>query len=83
MYDVLFIDDKFDEIKDTYFRLKKEHIRCYYSAGYEEELPDEEKFAFTKVRYVCLDFYLENRGINTSTPPKMLLQHLLISLMDS
>ena len=64
MYDVIFIDDKFEEIEHTFLSLKSEHIRCFYSDGLKN-LPKEEKEKrpFKNVRYFCLDFYLENRGI--------------------
>jgi DnaJ-class molecular chaperone len=33
MYDILFIDDKFKEIKETFSCLQDKHIRCFYSDG--------------------------------------------------
>ena len=67
MYDVLFIDDHFNEIEETFFELKKRHIRCFYSDG--ENLPknEKEKTLFKNVKYICLDYFLENRGINESS----------------
>ncbi len=66
MYDILFIDDKFEEIKDTFFALQKDHIRCFYSDG-ENNLPqtDKEKLPFKNLRYICLDLHLENLSIST------------------
>ncbi len=67
MYDVLLIDDKFEEIKETFLKLKKHHIRCFYSDGSEENLPKgKEKYLFHNIQYICLDFFLENRGIDES-----------------
>ncbi len=65
MYDVLFIDDHFEEINDTFRTLQKEHIRCFYSDG-DKYLPsnDKEKLPFKNLKYICLDFYLENRGLS-------------------
>jgi hypothetical protein len=64
MYDILFIDDKFDEIKDTFTYFQKEHIRCFYSDG-ENYLPTtkKERLPFKNLKYISLDLHLENRGI--------------------
>ena len=66
MYDVLFIDDHFEEINDTFCALQKEHIRCFYSDG-DKYLPsnDKEKLPFQNLKYICLDLHLENRGISS------------------
>lgn len=66
MYDVLFIDDKFEEIKDTFWALQNDHIRCFYSDG-EKNLPqnNEAKLPFKNLKYICLDLHLENRSITT------------------
>ena len=67
MYDIVFIDDKFDEIKETYLTTQKDGIRCYYSDG-EDGLPkEEEKLKFQYIKAICLDFHLENIGINQIT----------------
>lgn len=67
MYDVLFIDDKFEEIKDTFLAYQKEHIRCFYSDGYIN-LPEnnKEKLPFKNLKYISLDIHLENRDIKTN-----------------
>ncbi len=66
MYDVLFIDDHFEEINDTFRALQKEHIRCFYSDG-DKYLPssDKERLPFKNLKYICLDLHLENRGISS------------------
>ena len=66
MYDVLFIDDHFEEISDTFRTLQKEHIRCFYSDG-DKYLPssDKERLPFKNLKYICLDLHLENRGISS------------------
>ena len=66
MYDILFVDDHFEEINDTFRTLQKEHIRCFYSDGLEH-LPsnDKEKLPFKNLKYICLDLHLENRGISS------------------
>ena len=71
MYDVLFIDDKFEEIKDTFFALQKEHVRCFYSDG-DKYMPQtaKKRLPFKNLKYICLDFYLENLGINESSNKK-------------
>ena len=64
MYDVLFIDDNFEEISDTFRALQKDHIRCFYSDG-DKYLPssDKERLPFKNLKYICLDLHFENRGI--------------------
>ena len=68
MYDVLFIDDRFEEIQDTFLSLKNNHVRCYYSNGDHDSMPDaKEKLLFKNLKYICLDYFLENRGITEAT----------------
>lgn len=77
MYDVLFIDDKFEEIKDTFWALQNEHIRCFYSDG-EKNLPknNKEKLPFKNLKFICLDLHLENRGITTLKNDKNIVSTL-------
>jgi len=77
MYDILFIDDKFEEIKDSFSYFQKEHIRCFYSDG-ESHLPknDKARLPFKNLKYISLDVHLENRGNNSSTPKKTTLSTL-------
>ncbi len=66
MYDILFIDDKFEQIKDTFWNFQNEYIRCFYSDG-ENNLPKnaKERLPFKNLKYISLDLHLENRGITT------------------
>jgi len=66
MYDILFIDDKFEEIKESFSFFQKKHIRCFYSDGVSP-LPknDKERLPFKNLKYISLDLHLENRGITT------------------
>ena len=62
MYDILFIDDKFDEIQEIFFKLQRENIRCYFWDADEKKEP-QDKTLFYNLSFICLDFFLENRGI--------------------
>ncbi len=77
MYDILFIDDKFEEIKESFSCFQEEHIRCFYSDG-ENHLPkdDKEKLPFKNLKFLSLDYHLENIGINDSTAEKTALSAL-------
>lgn len=58
MYDVLFIDDNFEEIKDIYLDIQMSG-RCYYCNGIN--LPSEnEQILFRNLKYICLDLRLDN-----------------------
>lgn len=83
MYDVLFIDDKFEEIRDTYSDFQSQHIRCFYSDG-EHYLPknDKERLPFKNLKYISLDLHLENRGITKIKDNKTALS-TLVSVIQS
>ncbi len=70
MYDVLFIDDKFEEVQETFLTLKESHIRCFYTDADPEKdgiFPlERDKLLFKNVKYICLDLFLANRGIDES-----------------
>lgn len=58
MFNVLFIDDNFNEIRDVYFKIQ-EVGRCFYCDG--ENTPSEgHNFFFRKLEYICLDLRLDN-----------------------
>lgn len=77
MYDILFIDDNFEEIKESFSYFQEKHVRCFYSDG-ENYLPknDKEKLPFKNLKFLSLDYHLENIGINNSTPEKIALSAL-------
>ena len=77
MYDILFIDDKFKEIKETFSYLQDKHIRCFYSDG-DKYLPQSgrERLPFQNLKYISLDLHLENRGITVIKDNKMALSTL-------
>ncbi len=61
MYDIVFIDDKFEEIKKVFLDIQKE-ARCYYTDGYS--LPENDEFLFFRnLQFICIDVMLENLGI--------------------
>lgn len=77
MYDILFIDDKFEEIKESFSSFQSKHSRCFYSDG-ENHLPatNKEKLPFKNLKYISLDLHLENRGITTVKDNKTALSTL-------
>lgn len=77
MYDILFIDDNFEEIRESFSCFQEKHIRCFYSDG-ENHLPknDKEKLPFKNLKFLSLDYHLENIGINDSTSEKTALSAL-------
>ncbi|AYQ55795.1 hypothetical protein MS2017_0025 [Bathymodiolus thermophilus thioautotrophic gill symbiont] len=85
MYDILFIDDKFEEIKETYSDFQNQHVRCFYSDG-ENFLPTrgdaKEKLPFKNLKYISLDLHLENLGIITIKNNKTALS-TLASIIES